>query len=59
MKAAVKKLQGANLNSPSVLVLQEMMFQSVEERSFLKASIDNQREVESRPPPQPVPISDY
>lgn len=39
---AVRELQGAHLNSPSVLVQQEMMFQSVEERSFLKGPIDNQ-----------------
>lgn len=40
--AVVRELQGAHLNSPSVLVQQEMMFQSVEERSFLKGPIDNQ-----------------
>lgn len=40
--AAVRELQGAHLNSPSVLVQQEMMFQSVEERSFLKGPIDNE-----------------
>lgn len=58
---AVKELQGAYLNSPSVLVQQEMMFQSVEWRSFLKGPIDNswQCEVENGPPSlsplQPIP----
>lgn len=42
-RAVVRALQGAHLNSPSVLGQQEMMFQSVEERSFLKGPIDNQR----------------
>lgn len=41
-RAIVRELQGAHLNSPSVLVQKEMMFQSVEERSFLKGPIDNQ-----------------
>lgn len=33
-EAAVRELQGAHLNSPSVLVQQEMMFQSVAEGPF-------------------------
>ena len=41
--AAVRELEvgGAHLNSPSVPILQEMMFQSVEEKAFLKGPIDN------------------
>lgn len=42
-RAIVRVLKGALLNTPSVLVQeQEMMFQSVKERSFLKGPIDNQ-----------------
>lgn len=38
-EAAVRELQGAHLNSPSVLVQQEMMFQSVEEGPFWKVPL--------------------
>lgn len=41
-RPVVRELLGAHLNSPSVLVQQEMMFQSVEWRFFLKGPIDNQ-----------------
>lgn len=41
-RATVWELQGAHLNSSSVLVQQGTMFQSAEEKSFLKGPIDDQ-----------------